>query len=574
MLDSEREAIRTLRREPGLLVGGAVVTLAWLVAQFVAAIPAVFVALPAGTQPAFALLLASVVSLLVVPPALSGLYAVARAGREGEESAGVPGGAGSYFGGCVRHASDLLVATTAFRLVAVVPAAVAFVLLMAGDTALHYALYATGDLGSIHGSIWLLLVVLYAMVAGAVGRLALAFYDLPVLFAGVTPRRGWRAALRVTRRRPRAVVRYGAGRFLLWSPMLVVLGLEGWILIRAPSVTPSPTTLGLFVGAALGLGTVTATLLATHHVVVYERTVEPVLREPTPTGGETPVAPDSPAVATSESDGGGTGRRAVLTVALLVLLVTAAAAGTAAVRVSDTRPIPDATRPVNDTMDGDAVVRNAGRTLEHASYRRRTSEYRVNSSGERRVGIVFEFAFDRVDRRARWSARAGNTTQQYYATEGVLATDTPGIGAPPPEGELVRRQVGEWVLLSVPGYSEVAGGSAVFLPERDDWNLQIVERTDDRIVVGDTRRRDDEPPDDGEVVAAEQVRVTVDPATGRPTRFVENRTVEKYENGSVVERYHLVEETTYGDYGEPEVRRPDAIGPRGPLEWLWDLAYY
>lgn len=33
-------------------------------------------------------------------------------------------------------------------------------------------------------------------------------------------------------------------------------------------------------------------------------------------------------------------------------------------------------------------------------------------------------------------------------------------------------------------------------------------------------------------------------------------------------------ENRYEEVGTADLNRPDAIGPRGPLEWVWDLAYY
>lgn len=600
---------------PGLFVGGAVAALGWLVVQIYVSVPVMLVSVPRSTQPVFALTLASVGSVIVLPPVLAGLYATVREVRaEGDLRAHEV--VTLYVLGCVRHARELFVATVVFRLVALVPAAVVFVTLLAGDTAVGYWQYATGGAGQAAGApgpgdaIWDLFVVwLYAMVAGAVGRLLLAFYDLPVLFAGVSARRGWRAALRFARRRPRALMRYGAGRFLLWLPMLPVLLLQAHLVSGGVSPSDAGIGLSLYLLAAFVLGTISTTLLASYHVVVYERAVEPVLLEPATTGKR--VAVDSPAVASppavestgGSADGGppneglvsgppnegildGLTCRRLFAVSFAFLLVLSMAVGTAAIRVNDVRPMPGADpQPVDDSIAAEEVVGNAGHLLAHGDVRVQSAHYSVNdTTGERQLVMETEAAVDRSNRQARveGAIREEPDADEWYRTElygstSAFALAYPGAGDPPEEvpveSRLFRETAGEWTVVYVPGYGLAEDGAVDTVPDADAGDWRIVERTGDEVVVGYTERVDD-PDEDGRTPEVERVQLTVDAETGRPTHLVRNQTVVERENGTVVERSHGVEETTYGGYEDPEVERPDPVGSRGPIEWLWDLVYY
>lgn len=600
MLSHERETLRTVARNPGLFVGGAGVAVAWLVAQVVVGAPVVALTLPRDTQPVFALTLAGLVSVLVLPPALAGLYAAARRAREADDEDGERFGVGGslpvLLRGSLRHGRNLVVATVWFRLAALVPAAVVLVVLFAGDTTVAYWRYAGGDYAP-HWLGELVVAWLYVTAAGAVGRLVLAFYDLPVLFAGVSARKGWRFALRFTRRRPGALLRYAAGRTLLWLPMLAVVLLEVDVLLGQTAVGSPLASLATFVGAGLVVGTVTSTLVAAHHVVVYERTVEPVLREPTAVGspcdhptGDRPGSPGSlasgPASGVAgdvEGAAGGAGRDRLRVAALAtaVLLVVAAAAGTGAVRLTDTRPLGTDARPVAEGASAEDVIRNAHAVLSNASYRGETHAYQVvPPDGDRETTIEQTVVVDRVTRRARlggtlYSNDGEVLRTEYYVSEGTLAMNLPGNDTPsttPLTERFVGRTAGEWGVMYVPGYRTIGGEYGTLPIDRTGVDWRVLERTDERIVVG-YETSPDEPADDGVRSVAERGRLTVDPETGRPTRYAVNRTVVEYEDGEEVSRHWMVEEWTYG-YDDVAVDRPDPIGSRGPVEWVWDIVYY
>lgn len=591
MLALERETARTLLSVPWLVVGGLVTALALLSAHLLVVLPLLLLTLPVNTAPVVALPLATLPTVVLLPPALAGLYATVREGRDADERLGAGRTLRTYARGCLRHARDLTTATVVYRVVALVPAAVAFALLLAGDTTVDYWRYAAGTGGVEHGIGQFIYAGLGVMIAGAVGRLVFAFYDLPVLFAGVSPRRSWRVALRVARRRPRTLARYGVGRALLWSPMLLVLGVQSNLLTgerRMPAVLLEVAGL---VAVAVVVGTGVATVLAAYHVVVYDRVVEPVLREPTPTGAEVDVGPETAAVADPAAAAGdgasdrsdGRSRRAVAAWALAALVVVGLATGAGAVRLTDTRPTSAELRPVGDAADAEGVVESAGAVLATASYRVRSRSYRVNgTTGERRLVFETEYAVDRERRRASVSSRVRRdegewTRARYYGSERTTALDFPGeadrSGRVDLRKRFVGRPAGEWVVLYVSGYTFVTRSeSGVTVGE--GGQLEVVERTDERVVVERTERPDEEPPEDGDALAVERVRLVVDPATGRPTRLVENRSYVEYENGSEVGRYRTVEVRTYVTYGDPGVERPEGIGEPGPVEWLWDLVYY
>ena len=582
---------------PGIFVGGAAAALGWLLVQISVSVPVGLVSLPRDTQPVFAFALASVASVLVLPLVLGGLYATVREARaEGDlrfHEAVV-----LYVRGCLRHARKLFVATVVFRLAALVPAAAVFVLLLAGDTAVNYARYAAGGSEPTVATVSLLLVWLYAAVAGAIGRLLLAFYDLPVLFAGVPARRGWRAALRFARRRPRTLLRYGGGRVLLWLPILPVLALQAHLVAGGVSPSDAWTGLGVYLVAAFVLGTISTTLLATYHVVVYERAVEPVLSEPATTG--TRVEVDSPAVAPppevqssgQSADGGSAGgegltRKRIFAVSFAFLLVLSMAVGTAAIRVHDVRPMPgDDPQPVEESMAAEEIVVNAEQLLANGSHRTQSAYYGVNdTTGERTLVMETEVAVDRSSRQARVGGgiREDEDGDEWHRTELYGSTSTfalayPEAGNPPEEppveSQLVEETAGEWTVIYVPGYSLVEADTAESLPDPEDGDWRIVERTDEEIVVGYTERADESDEEDGRALETERVRLTVDAETGRPTHLVQNQTHVERENGTVVERTHGVQETTYEGYEDPGVERPDPMGARGPVEWLWSLIYY
>lgn len=565
MLDAEREAASLVRRNPGLLVGGGLAAVAVVVAYVVGGLVTDGIDAPAWAWLLFAVGAGSVGRVLLLPFPLAGLYVAARRACDDGDSRAT---AGTVLGGAVREYRRLLGATVAARLVALALAVPLFGLLLAGDTLLTYVQYASGGdpLALLTGNRLAVLVVV--PLAGALARLPVAFYDLPVLFGGVAGSRGWRAALRFARRRPRALLRYGAGRALLWSPVVVV-PVAGTVGVTRATGGPLVGTFWgttVVLAATVAAAVVVPTLVAAHHVVVYERAVEPVLREPTPTGGEAGAA--SPATASlgderSVRSDGGDGRRRIAVAALAVLVVTAGVAG-AAVRIADVRPTPTEAHPVEPSMDADAIVENAESTVERTSHRYRQRIYEVDSTtGERTPTMTWRFALDRQDRRAQLllveganGSAEGADLGYVYGSESTLASNPLGAD--------------RWVVDPSLGYVDVAGDASLpwsrSLPDGVDW--RVVERTDDRVVVGFER-----PPGADEVLTEWHGRLHVDPDTGRPIRTVERRTFTTDADDGT-ERERIVTVTEFSGYGEADVERPEGADGRGPLEWLSDLVFY
>jgi hypothetical protein len=597
MLNAEREAARTLLSAPWLVAGGLVVAVAWLVTQALAAVPVMLVVLPRDTQVLYVLPLANVVSVVVLPPALAGLYAAVRASRDRDTDGRL--GLGETLRLCGegyrRHAVALTQATIVYRLGALALAAVALVVLLAGDTVLNYGQYALGAAGHQDGIEELAWVWVLVMVAGGAGRLVLVFYDLPVLFGGVAPRHCWRAAVRFARRRPGTLVRYGVSRFMLWSPMVVVLLLQYRVVSGRGTPVEAAMSLGSFLVAAPVVVAVTATIVGTYHVVVYQREVAPVLSEPTPTGTRSDVGPESPLVASpdghEEPDRADTvfGRRRLAVRGLVALLLVTAAGATVAVRISDTRPMPDAgSRPVSDDASAETVVTTANQVLHAESRREHRTIHRVDvASGKQRHVWDATVAIDRADRRARLDtsfrdpdAPGGWANESIYGGETTAALTADPNGRIPSDpltgdGGLVVRRTDGWTVYSVPGYRtmlyRVIGTGAV---DPDGQAYRVLERTDGRIVLVATRTHDEEPSDDGRILLERRSRLVVDAATGQPRRLVVDETFQSYENGSATERYRMVERRQFTDYGDVTVDRPEPVDRRGPVEWLWDLVYY
>ncbi len=572
MLDAEREAASLVGRNPGLLVGGGLVAVLVVGAYLAGVLVARGTALPTWAWLLLAVGIGGVLRVVLLPFPLAGLYA---AGRRAREASAGRATTLAVLGGAVRNYRRLLGATVAARLMTVALAVPLFGLLLAGDTLLRYVLYARGanPLSLLHWNH--VSVIFLVLLAGALARFVVAFYDLPVLSGGVAGSRGWRVGLRFVRRRPKAWLRYGVGRVLLWSPAVVAPLAADYALGRMETATTAPSgvlaVLGVVWLAVVGV-VVAPTLVAAHHVVVYGRTVEPVLREPTPTGSGTDRTV-SPAVAPDERDGGsgGPGRRRVAVAALAALLVTATVAGAAAVRIGDVRPMPgDEVRPVDASMDAETVVENARLLTERTSHREVKRIYEVDpGTGERTPAMTWRAALDRGDRRMTVTLVAGANDSAEGASRGFVYGST-GTLANSPLG------TGEWLVEPSPGYAEVADGASLAWSDvnldRGDW--RVLDRADDAVVVG-FEEGTDPGGDAGRHLTDRRVRVHVDPATGRPTRVVERRTFTTYaENGTVTERERLVHVTEFSAYGTADVERPDGADDRGALEWLAALVFY
>ncbi|PSP78432.1 hypothetical protein BRC81_07775 [Halobacteriales archaeon QS_1_68_20] len=569
MLDPEREAASLVGRNPGLLVGGGLVTILGVMAYGLAWCVVQGTSLPEWAALLLVVAVGGAVRVVLLPFPLAGLYAAARRAREDPDGTATTL---AVLGGAVRNYRRLFGATVVARLVTAALAVPLFGLLLTGDTLLTAAQYARGGdpLGVFLGNRGS--VVLVVLLAGALARLAVAFYDLPVLFAGVARSRGWRTGLRFTRRRPRALARYGAGRALLWSPVVLGPLAADRVLRRMKTATTEPVEVLAVLGVIwLGVVAVVAalTLVAVHHVVVYGRAVEPFLREPTPTGSGTsratsPVA--SPGGREADSDGGRSRRRVAVT-GLAALLVTATVVSGAAVRIADVRPMPgDDVRPVTESMDAGTIVENARLATATTSHRGVVRTYEVDEmTGERSRSQSMTYLLDREDR--QYVGRGTNSDT--YASDSTAASNFDGIVLPfHDEFDALGTERNRWTVAPTPGYAEIVPlvfeQPSLVVPPGDDW--RIVDRSDGRVVVGyEASERPGVDPNGTYV--RQRARVHVDADTGRPTKSVKRLSHVTYaENGTVTEHEAEVTVVEFTDYGETDAERPDELGDRSLLE--------
>lgn len=585
MLEAEREAASHAWRNPGLLVGGVLAATAVVGAAIVGWSLVEGLRYPRWIVFLLAISVASVVRVFVLPFPLAGLYAGVRLARS---ETGGGASVTTVLGGAVRNYRRLLGATVVTRLVALALAVPVFGLLLVGDTLLTYVRYARGgdQLAILLGNEQT--VILMVLLAGALARFALVFYDLPVLFGGVAPSRGWRTGLRFVRRRPRALLRYGVGRALLWSPVvgIVFVGHPSveWVTGTQPAARPMDGLAVLWV--TIGAAVVALTLIPVYHAVAYERTVEPFLREPTSTESKATTGPASVATAPipDEQDGSSIGRRGIAALVLATLLLGAAVAGAAAVRVNEVRPMPDdEVRPVEPSMDAETIVENARFTAASTSHREIVHIQQRNlETGELIDEQVTTIAFDRENRRYLMKHDGSPNVEDSlihstYGSTSTLATEFDGIVGGPIGGLYERGfERNGWFQVTWPGYTRMLWyleSNYFVIPRHDDW--RIVDRTDETVVVGFEDSQEHTGEGEAKRLTERHVRVHVDRTTGRPSKVVDQYTVTKYdENGTIDHRRQQRFVTEFRDYGDTDVERPGDLGDKGLVERLADLVFY
>lgn len=267
------------------------------------------------------------------------------------------------------------------------------------------------------------------------------------------------------------------------------------------------------------------------------------------------------------------GPRNVAVVLLAMLLVSAPMMATAAVRVDDTG-FADAERRDLPEEPSAALSAATANTLDR-SYRR-TETVRVRRDGNwsttRRIR-----AADRQDRQYWLLTSDEDVTLRSFFGEGVMAAADEGAGVSG-DGPLGWRR-GEWAAdAGTPGAFLSEGANVETVHPGAPW--EVVEQNDTAVVLGidgaATASATPNVPIDDRYRVHENAtaRVVVDRERGvlESTRI--DATYYRVEDGNRTDRRVVDMARRYENVGTHDVQRPDALGPRRPVEWLWDFLYY
>ena len=262
-------------------------------------------------------------------------------------------------------------------------------------------------------------------------------------------------------------------------------------------------------------------------------------------------------------------RHNVRVVAVVLLLVAAPIVATAAVRIDDTgysggevEPLPDGSSATLETAQANTLDR---------SYRRVTTI-------ENRNGVFRSVrASDRADRQYRQARPGSDRTVVSFDGEGVAAVD--GLQHSGPSG-LLEWTAGNW---SVDASRSGAFGTEGHRPSHPDRDApwRTVRGNDTSLVLGvdgaAVGEASEMVPQDGdhyEVAENATARVVIDRERG----VLESATVDavyyRIGEGNRTDRRDVNVVRRYENVGTHDVQRPDALGPRQPVEWLWDFLYY
>lgn len=589
MFEREREAVALVRRRPGLLLAGTGVTIVLLVGvgatlATTAVIGIDEYVLLVGPLPGLAL------ALLLLPFPLGGCYAVAltavreegRAGATAGSESGSEGRDGQWqFAPVVEAAGTnyhrLLAASVAACLVGLVVGGALVLVLLSAVTVADYAGYRSGSRSPPSAMRTARLLVTLAGIATVVVGPLLSFHDLPVLDERRTPTEGWAAAVQFALARPRRLLRFLLGKLLLFSPAVLV-PVAGFRVLTSIDVTTwallsdwlTATVLALVVVPSALAAITASTLAVAYRVVVYERAVVPAL------------------MSTSLPSASGLSARQTRALGVAGLVVVAAVGGGVAVRVEDTGPRSAGTTPVEPGEDAAAIVATARDRAQSHGHRRVVRYWRTNEStgewdrqGREVLGV------DHDDRRIRFARRAEapdglSRATEHYWSEGTIARanhypDAPNPGFHGDFPDLLGSRAGNWSAFPYPGYILVADGRPWNLPlpsgDGDRWT--VAQRTDGTVVL--EWRNGTHPGADaqGTHLVEQRYELAVEEATGYPQRLVATAHYTRYDDDHVeTARWRERTEVKFRAWETVDVERPDALGPRSPLEWLWDFAYY
>ena len=594
MLEREREAVGVVRATPGLLLGGAgaaaILVLAGIVGTYVVSsvpvdqnVPLVVVPVVAG------------VIVLGVPIPFAGIVGVAREALA-EGSADETGGElrrwplGRLVRTSVVTGPTLFAGSLVGWVVALVLAIPVFLVLLSVETGVTYARYAHGlDQAP---SVWQKLLVFLGLVL-----LAVAVARLPLSFSGIrsldrSPKYGLVDSLRFARRRPRRLVRYGLGQFLLVSPAV----LAPVLFVRTVNFLSVSRVLDLLPGLLEALLVVTfliaglltiplavivsATLASVYRVIWYEREVRPWLEQ---SGGPTAEQSGRPLTPSLS-------RRQLFAIVAVVVLLTAAVSGALAVRTNDVRPDQSpGPMAVDEDEDPEAILATA-RTQVRTTNHEQHARHEMGEVGDTEPFFDVISVVDYRDRQYRATITAWPDDDEWYSdpvtfygSDRTFAIAFSSDGSPAwlPVGLTTvqspfTRTSENWGIIAVPGYEPLLDDELVQPdepPEKPNWT--VTERTDERVVVEWVERPalPDEPA--GSHVVEERVEVVVETDTGRPVRLVETRLEEQYDDDHELGARNLDRTTVeYDEWETADAERPDEIGSPNLLERLWGVIYY
>ncbi|AWB27778.1 hypothetical protein [Halococcoides cellulosivorans] len=354
------------------------------------------------------------------------------------------------------------------------------------------------------------------------------FADVLVLTTDVDPRRAWWASLVAVTRRPLSTLGY--------------LALASGFVLAARLLTEGVAGSTLWPAAAVGwVGLVT--IGAGLHATFVDRTLAPALEAGPPS---LPV------------------RR----VAVAAIVVLATIGGASAVRVAD---------PLVDDTDIESLPDDPDRAYEVAIQNTASTDRWVDLSVRNASTgwtLTSRIGIDRDDRRLRDCHAVSVNSDGYCNYFGETMWASRFSASLSNTSDRSVSASGEWAVHRLPGYPSAEREGAFHEP------IHWVESTETTVVDSNATRSVylvdglDGPRPDGLVVGHRfDERASID-HTARVTVDRERGVVDR-----VTHRYRTSNRTVrvradYREIGTADVERPPGIGPRSPVEWLWDVIIY
>lgn len=532
-------AFRAFDRRPSLLWVGLAVGVVQAGTGFAASAAAGVVG-PAGGQlvAPFAVGVAALFTL----PLYAGIYVpIARPPAGARETLAVAAGAVG------RRYRRLLVANLLAAGVAVAFALVVGLLSLVVSTGARYARYALADpgvpypmesvylgMGSLFLGLWL-------------GGLCVRFADVFVLFGDASPRHAWRSSLGFARLRPLSVLGFGATVTALHAAPALAGRFAAGFLGGGVAATV------LQVGVTAALASVGIGLVGALQAVYFDRTVAPTVERTLETA--------------AQSDGVRWAR-----VGLAAAVLVAAVGGAVFVRTADVRSVDRerAALPDDPAAAYDVAATNTGR-----SNHRRVVLARNLSDPNATLSVHQRSAVDYRDRQSYVYFRRAESGQEFgsYFAEGTLAMRNSGGRA----SGLLAYQAGNWSVIAGPGYALASPGdiaeSAIPAPDGVRWTVvdrnasTFVLRAEDPGTIRELLSPESYAGMGGNMTDDSYLTVFVDRDRGVVSRAVFR--LHSRETGRNF-RYAV----RFSEVGTADLRRPEELGPRRPLEWAWDAVYY
>lgn len=542
---------------PALLCGGGAVVALEGVVALVAFGVAVRSGIWTGVLAAVAGLVA--VDVFVVPAVLPGVVAGARWG-----ATDVPWNAASQ-----RTTGRLLPVTLAAVAVTLLGGLLAALALagvtLVGLTAVEFGANTVTEWSiGVRPTVGLLGLV--AVVSVLLVRVAVGFAGHLVVDRRVAALRAPRVSVHLVRHHPRTIAQLAAGRGVLFAlPWLAAAGVSA-------TFTPGAVRIPEAV-VYLAVGTVTRTLSLTGSAATYEARLAASASQVTvPRGLPRP------------------GRGPALALVVLVGAVT----GAGAVRIADVDPGARGPSAVDAETPPTVAVERAFDRLETASYQRTDLYYSgalgMNDSDPDRLGTT-RVDSDRTRSTVSVASNGSLSSATRYTSETTIAYNVTTLGDPNLNGTVwdhgvadVSRTGGWLVLVRVP----LGTGIDEYDADAAQWHVH--ERSDGTITYG---------VDDPAAVATvvwelppasrvdyrneTLIRATVDRETGYLERVYVYRSFDLDEPVTIQANRGTLEirsgqnsavERRYTDYGGTDLKRPDGLGPRRPLELLVDALAY